>query len=232
MDFHENDRTTDDPSDMSYSELIQTALKCIKNNHKDDEMLVRSELKQSYRISDDQINTALFKEHSKSKIKKKRAENDSVDLTKVEQLQYLMEGWIPKGDICLTYGRFGTGKTTLLIWKAYNYALGKNILDRDKPCTPGKSLIIATDSGAAALKKAMDDLGLDPNDPLFKPGHKEQMIWIKAYEPDQGLEAWMLIFPALLKLSKIYKQKEFHISVSTPQNLYRLVFGLTPATKQ
>ncbi len=189
-----------EPSALSYSKLIEVTLKYIKMKAKDNEMLARAELKQSYRISDDQINTALFREHSKSKIKQVEAKHDSVDLTKVEQLDYLMEGWIPRGDVALTYGPYGTGKTTLLIWKAYNYALGKNILDRDKPCEKGKSLIIATDSGAAALKKAMDDLGIDPDDPMFKPGHPDQMIWIKAYEPDQGLEAWMCDIHGVVEL--------------------------------
>ena len=65
-----------------------------------------------------------------------------------------------KGDICLTYGQAGSGKTTYALWKAYNYAKGKNILDRSTNCEIGKKLFNATDSGLGALKASMDQLGI------------------------------------------------------------------------
>jgi RecA/RadA recombinase len=131
-----------------------------------------------------------------------------VDLCRGEALDYLLDGWIPRGDVSLTYGPFGTGKTTLAVLKAYCYAKGINLLDRSTTCTPGRSLFIATDSGAAALKKAFSDLGIDPDtDPLLKPGSPTQSIWIWAYEPDQGHDAWICDIHGVIRLEKFIQEK-------------------------
>ena len=162
---------------MPYSELLDAAIHAITRNSEDREMLIRAELKSRFRVSDEQINTALFKRHGASNVKRVEATHESVRLADVEALSYLMDGWIQKGDIGLTYGSFGTGKTSLALHKAYHYAKGNNILDRTEPCTPGKTLIIATDSGPAALKKSAADIGIDiDQDPFFQPG-PHQMIW-------------------------------------------------------
>ena len=197
---------TQEPEQLTYSQLVRSVLEYIKDGDKDNEMVARAALKHEFRISDTQIDTELLKEHSESKIVKVEQVHDSVDLVKVKQLDYLMEDWIVKGDVCLTYGPYGTGKTTLLLWKAYNYALGKNILDRDKKCEPGRSLFIATDSGSGPLKKAMLDLELDPSDPIFTPGHKEQMIWTKAYEPEQGHKKWVCNINGVIELEDLIKK--------------------------
>ena len=141
----------------TYNNFVDQIILAIEAGDEDDEMKWRADFKSHFRRTDEQINAALFKQFSKSKITKKTPDNPWVDLSKVEPLTYQMDGWLLKGDVSLIYGRSGAGKTTFALWQAYNFAKGMNILDRDKPCTPGKSLIIATDSGAAALKKAMDE---------------------------------------------------------------------------
>ena len=187
---------------LTYSELLDATLIFIKEYKQDDEMLARAELKNRFRISDDSINTALFKRHGESKVQRVTAQHHSVVLADVRQLEYLMDGWIPKGDISLVYGSYGTGKTTLALWKAYHYAQGKNILDRTAECIPGKSLFIATDSGAAALKKSAADIGIDTDiDPLFQPG-PQQMIWTWAYAPEQGHNAWICDINGVLRLEQ------------------------------
>ena len=65
-------------------------------------------------------------------------------------------------------------------------AKGEPFLDRTTPGERLKTLVITTDSGAGPLKKALDDLGVDPHDPLFKPGHPDQMIWVWGQTADQG----------------------------------------------
>ena len=155
---------------LGYSELLDRAIDSIRACELDYEMLVRSELKTRFRVSDDRINTDLFKRLGESKVAKVRPTHDSIDMSRVEQLKYRSDGWIQQGDVGLLYGPYGSGKTTLGLWKAYNAAKGQNILDRSHPCKPVKTLIIATDSGLSPLYKAFDDLGIHPDsDPLLKP---------------------------------------------------------------
>ena len=186
----------------AYSQLLDAILNAIRSRNEDREMLARAQLKNRYRMSDDQINTALFKRYSGSKVKRIEQQHDGVLLSDVKPLDYLLDGWIPSGDVALTYGPFGTGKTTLAVYKAYCRAQGRNILDRSAPCAKSKSLIIATDSGAAALKKSLLDLGIDPDtDPVFQPG-PQQMIWIWAHEPNQGHEAWICDIHGVIQLEQ------------------------------
>jgi hypothetical protein len=171
-------------------------------------MAARAELKTRYRVSDEQINTALFKRHRDDKVMSIAQSHDSVRLADVEQLEYLIDGWAPRGDLALLYGSYGTGKTTLAIAKLYAHATGQNLLDRDTPSPPGRGLFIATDSGAAALKKAMRDLGIDAeSDPLLEPGNPEQRIWIWAHEPKQGHKAWICSIHDVIRLEEFIKAK-------------------------
>jgi RecA-family ATPase len=192
----------------SYQSLLDGVLEAITRQDQDQEMLLKADLKNTFRVSDEQIGAALLRRHSQTKVQRVKARHDSVSLADVEALRYLMDGWIPEGDLCLTYGPFGTGKTTLAVWKAYCYARGVNVLDRSTPCTPGKTLFIATDSGASPLKKALNDLGLDPDsDPLLQPGHPDQMIWIWAYEPNQGHDAWIADIHGIIALERMIEQR-------------------------
>jgi len=191
----------------TYGELISATLQAIREANEDAEMEARAELKHRFRVSDEQIGTALFKSHSAEKVQKVAAIHDSVDMAQVEQLDYLMDGWILRGDVMLTYGSYGTGKTTLALAKLHAHVTGTNLLDRDTPCTPGRGLFIATDSGTGPLKKAMLDLRLDPdNSPLMAPGHPEQRIWVWGYEPGQGQTAWICDIHGVIRLEKFIQK--------------------------
>ena len=193
---------------MGWTNLLDYILKSIRQNSPDHEMKARAELKNRFRISDEQLNTALFKRHGEGRLLNVKPAHDSVSMAKVETLQYQLDGWIQKGDVGLLYGAYGTGKTTLALWKAYHLAKGINILDRNTPCTPARSLIIATDSGLGPLKKSLEDLGLDPdNDPLFQPGHPDQMIYIWGYDPAQGHGSWICDIQGIIRLEQFIELK-------------------------
>lgn len=191
---------------QSFSQLADLILQAIRDKDIDLEMKSRAELKTRFRISDDQIQTELFKRHSVGKVRSVKQSCESVDLARIETLSYAMDGWIPRGDVALTYGPFGTGKTTLVLAKGYAYAKGENILDRDTPCQPGKVLFIATDSGLGPLKKSMEDLGIDPEtDPLFRPG-PQQRIWVWGHAPEQGHLAWECTIHGIIRLETFIKE--------------------------
>lgn len=196
------------PPPPSYQELLQGCLTAIRAGDLNREMEAKAELKTRFRVTDEQISTALFKQHRDDKVQRKKAAHDSVRLADVEELRYRMDGHILIGDVGLLYGPYGTGKTTLALAKMHAHATGRNLLDRDTPCEPGRCLFIATDSGASALKKALFDLGIDPDeDPLFMPGHPDQRIWIWAHEPEQGHAAWICDIHGVIELEEFIKAK-------------------------
>ena len=191
---------------LAFSELLELLLEAIRCGCEDDEMDCRALLKNQFRLTDEQINGRLFKLFSEHGIKKVAATQPGVDLTQIDQLGYLMDGWIPKSDVALLYGAFGTGKTTLALAMVWALAKGLPFLDRTGDGTRGNSLIIATDSGPAPLKKAMDDLAIDPWDPLLTNGDSRQKVWIWAYAPDQGHDAWCADINGVLKLEAFIKK--------------------------
>ena len=167
-----------EPVQNTFTDMVRATLNAILKQDRDAEMQCRSALKTEYRVSDGQITRELFKAFTATEVAVARKTSDSVDLSKVEQLGYLKDGWIPSRDVSLVYGPFGTGKTSLLLALAIAAAKGEPFLDRTTPGERLRTLVIATDSGVGPLKKSLDDLGVDPDDPLFKPGHPDQMIWI------------------------------------------------------
>ena len=190
----------------SFSTDINFLIESIKNQNEDDEMVFRAYLKSKFKLSDEQLNKYLFKAFIKEKLPDKPTDNDCVNMADVEPITYLMDGWLLRGDICLTYGESGAGKTTHALWKAYNYAKGKNILDRNAECDAGKSLFICTDGGVNTFKKAMLDLDIE-NDAVFKKG-SNQKIFVWGYDSAQGQEAWGADINGVIKLEKFIKEKD------------------------
>ena len=195
-----------------FQDLLNKLLSAMKANNENEEMNCRALLKTQYKLQDHQINQKLISTlTAKSFIKKVQLES-SINLETVEPLTYLMDGWLLRGDISLLYGSYGSGKTTHALYKAYNFAQGKNILDRSTKCIKGKSLFICTDGGVGTFKKAMHDLGLQDNDPIFTKGEK-QMIFVWGYEPKQNFLAWDASVHGLLKLAKFVEEKKINYVV-------------------
>ena len=186
--------------------LVDDLIAAIKQEDEDEEMRIMKELKIKFKLTDDQITRKVMKIFYQMKSDFRPALKDSIDLKKVEPLIYLMDGWLIKGDVSLTYGSYGSGKTTHALYKAYKFAKGENILDRDAPCKKGKSLFICTDGGVTTFKKAMYDLGIE-DDPVFKEG-EEQKIFVWGYDSKQGRQAWYGNINGIIKLENFVKYKE------------------------
>lgn len=90
---------------------------------------------------------------------------------------------------------------------AWSVALGKSFLDRSDAGEPGKVLFIATDSGLGPLKKACDDLGIDPDDPVLKPGDPEQRINVWGHEPGQGQASWCVDINGVIRLRSFIEEE-------------------------
>ena len=186
--------------------LIDDLLAAIKQEDEDEEMNIYRELKFRFKLSDDQIYRKVMKYFYDMKSDFRPSLRDSVDLSTVEPLTYLMDGWLLKGDVCLTYGSYFSGKTTHCLYKAYKFAKGESILDRNAPCKKGKSLFICTDGGVSTFKKAMYDLGLREDDPIFKDG-EDKKIFVWGNEASQGQEAWYANINGIIKLENFVQYK-------------------------
>ena len=169
-----------DEEGSTFTGLIQELLDSIRADDLDEEMTLRAEIKTEYKLTPEQITSALFKRLSNGKLKKNPIVQDSVDLSKVKPLCYLMDGWLLEGDISLLYAVAGTGKTTL-------------------------ALFIVTDGGANTFKSEMDDLGIADDDPIFYGDNPKIHLW--AYESEQGHEAWSADINGVVKLEEFIKSK-------------------------
>jgi hypothetical protein len=196
----------------TFRELIESAYKAVLADDLDSEMAAAAELKTRFRATDQQISRRMIEAHLARRVKKTATQGDGVDLGAVQALTYRQDGFTIAGDVCLTYGSFGTGKTTYTVAKIIALCRGEGFLDRSAPCEPGKALFIATDSGAPALKKTLADLEIDPNThPLFKG--PQQRIWIWAHAPEQGHEAWVCDLRGLVKLEQFIEEKGIDLVV-------------------
>ena len=191
---------------LAFTETLQLLLEAIRDRREDDEMDCRSTLKGQFRLTDEQINSRLFRILGDQATTKVRGKHDGVDLTRIEQLRYLIDGWVPRGDAALIYGSYGCGKTTMALGLAWALAKGLPFLDRTGNGNTGRSLFIATDSGAGPLIKAMDDLAIDPHDALLTNDDPAQMIWTWAHAPDQGHEAWRADINGVVELKRFIQK--------------------------
>ena len=191
----------------TYLELVDATLAAIKAGNINAEMDSRRKLKQQFRLSDEKISAALFKRLTDAEVELVKPSHRSVDLGRVEQLTYLKDGWLPKGDVAHWYAPYGSGKTTTALALAWSVALGKSFLDRSDAGEPGKVLFIATDSGLGPLKKACDDLGIDPDDPVLKPGHPEQRINVWGHDPGQGQASWCADINGVIRLRSFIEEE-------------------------
>ena len=189
-----NDRPQAEPSraevqQRTYSELLAAMLAAVIVGDDDEAMVLRAETIARFRRTDAQIEAALFKLHTERETRRKAITPPaSLDLTRISGMDWLLEGFIPDNDLTLLWGTAGSGKTTAALAAAQAILLGTGLLDHTQPAPRRKVLFIASDSGAAPLYAAMQDMGM-ADLPEAQQG-PEQHFYVWASDPEQGMTAW------------------------------------------
>lgn len=202
-----------EPVLLPWSQLIALTLEAVRAGDIDAEMELRAEISSRYRRSDSQVDAALFRLLTEQEAGSRQCQDipDSVDLSSVEGLDYLVDGFVPANGLALSYGPKGVGKTTAAVALSFSLIDGKGFLDHAKPAPKGRVLFIASDSGAGPLRNVLQDAGLGDH-PALMPG-KDQRFFVWAHEASQGHTAWDVGVRGCVRLLQFVREKEIDLVV-------------------
>ena len=173
----------------TYSELLKAMLLAINKDDDDELMELRAETISRFRRTDAQIEAALFKIHAKEQVHGKGAKApDSLDLSLISGMDWLIEGFIPDNDLTMIWGSAGGGKTTAGLAMSCSVLHGTGLLDHTQPAPRCNVLFIASDSGAPPLYAAMQDMGMADMPEVQNGPQKRFHVW--ASDQEQGMTAW------------------------------------------
>jgi len=185
----------------SYRKLLSDALDAVINGDQDSAMKLRAELMGQFRRNDAQVEAALFKEYvSRQTGSGTTQEPESVDLSRLGGMDFLVDGFVPENDQTQMYGKAGCGKTTSALDMAFAVLEGTGYLDHSHPARPASVLFIASDSGAVPLKAALQEMGLDDHEALKPSSSTRLYVW--ASEQSQGTTAWAADLRGCIRLQR------------------------------
>lgn len=194
----------------SWCELREAMLLATIDDNDDELMQLRAETMNRFRRTDAQIEAALFKLHTQIEIGSIAAEEpESLDLSKISGMDWLVEGFIPDNDLTLLWGNAGSGKTTAALAGGSSVLQGTGLLDHNQPAPIGSVLFIASDSGAAPLKAAMQDLGMADLPEVQDGPQKRFHVW--AADADQGMTAWVADLRGCIRLLEFIKRHQIRL---------------------
>lgn len=174
---------------LKWGEVIGQMLQAIEDGDQDLEMELRATVMSTYRRSDQQVDAALFKLHTKNSTgHKKTGKRCSLDLSRIKAADWLIPGFVIRNDLTLIYGNAGSGKTTVALGLADALIQGVGFLDHDIKTIPGRVLFIASDSGAQPLVSTLQDMNM-----IDRPEYKEspsRRFYVWASDPDQEMLTW------------------------------------------
>ena len=203
----EDEPSRSEAKKLYFSELLEQALTAILAGNVDTKMEVRAEIIVRFKRSDTQIDVALLRllteqETGKPAGTTKKAE--SLDLDSIDGLDALLDGFIPANDLGLLYCSKGSGKSVAALAMAFATIDGTGFLDHTKPAQRGPVLFIASDSGAAPLMAAMQDLGVADH-PATRGEDRSFYLW--AHNPSQGMGSWCASINGCVELLQFVKAK-------------------------
>jgi len=175
---------------LKWGGIISCMLQAIVDGNKDLEMELRATIMNAYRRSDQQVDAALFKLHTRNVAGiKETVKRNGLDLSIIKASDWLITGFVIKNDLTLMYGTAGSGKIKGALGLANALIQGVGFLDHQINITPGRVLFIASDSGGAQpLVSALQDMNMI-DQPEYREGPSKR-FYVWASDPDQGMLAW------------------------------------------
>ena len=209
---HQKRNSKKDHLPKTFSELKSQILKMTIAGREDEAMELRAEMKGRFHVNDSQIESKLFKLHTKRETESRVIiPPESLDLSQISGLEWLIEGFVPNNDITLIWGAAGDGKTTAALAASKALLLGTGLLDHPKPTEKGPVLFIASDSGAPPLIAAMQQIGMSELPEITEGQNKQFHLW--ASDQNQGMTAWAADLRGCVKLLEFVKQKQIKLVV-------------------
>jgi hypothetical protein len=197
---------------MGYRDLLNAMLDALIKGDDDNLMEMRADAITRFRRTDTQVEAALFDLHRQRQLPGKISQQpDSLDLSRISGMDWLIEGFVPDNDMTLIWGDAGSGKTTAALGAASAVLLGTGLLDYSQPAPKRHVLFIASDSGAPPLYAAMQDMGL-VDLPEVKQG-PDQRFFVWAADANQGMTAWAADLHGCIRLLEFVKRNRIGLVI-------------------
>jgi hypothetical protein len=191
----------------AYQELLTSLLQAIKDEDINKEMVLRAEIMGRFKHNYQQVEAALFNAYTREVVGvKPTSKTRSLDLSRVEAMEWLLDAFIAKHDLTLLYGSAGCGKTTAALGLSRSVLLGEGFLNRQTPCQRGNVLIIASDSGATPLISTMQDMNMIDMPEVKEGPEKRFHVW--ASDSAQGMTSWSISLSGCIRLLEFVKENK------------------------
>ena len=177
------------------SELLKDLLQHAKNKDLDSFYEDFAEYEHRYKRKPSLINMDLLHELRDSYSSRAFAVGE-VDMSKVKDLEYLLEGFLVRGENHQIFAGAGMGKTSLLAGMVKAGFYGKGFLNQVRHRDKFRTLWIACDGGSSRFKSVYQEMGLNP-----------KMVDVWGGDIQQGLTNWKWTIPNLVLLVEKLKEE-------------------------
>ena len=197
---------------LTWTELLDAMLQAVVTGDDDEFEERKAEAIGRFRKKGPEVEAALIDLHRKRETGNNQSARQvpaSLDMSRISGMDYLIEGFVPDQDLTLIWGAAGSGKTTAALAMAQAVLNGSGFLDHTAPTRSGAVLFIASDSGAAPLQAAMQDLGLSSMPEAREGPQKQFHVW--AADRDQGMNSWAADLRGCIRLLEFIRDQQIKL---------------------
>ena len=197
---------------LTWTELLDAMLQAVVTGDDDEFAERKAEAIGRFRKKGPEVEAALIDLHRKRETGNNQLARQvpaSLDMSRISGMDYLIEGFVPDQVLTLIWGAAGSGKTTAALAMAQAVLNGSGFLDHTAPTRSGAVLFIASDSGAAPLQAAMQDLGISSMPEAREGPQKRFHVW--AADRDQGMSSWAADLRGCIRLLEFIRDQQIKL---------------------